>query len=472
MTVLDEASGAGLAIAGVAEKGRRARARHLRRVDSIARSEPRLLSPEQTQVVLLSFEGPDQYSGAGGLAVRVNGLAESLMQAGYPVHLFFVGDPDRPGVETAAGGVVLHRWCQAISRHASGGVYAEEERKVEDLCVWLPDHLAGLIEAGRDAGLVTVVLAEEWHMAWPLIALSDLLRARGLRHHALLAWNANNRFGFERLDFARLADAAALLTVSKAMKHVMWGWGVNPMVVPNGLPDNWLAPPPEEAGRALRSGFGEDLLLAKVGRWHPDKRWRMALDVVAALHRSGRSAVLIARGWAGDPAAGSHYRELRDHAAGLGLDWAVCLQPGPADHELIRPEWPANESAPAVVELAFPTPVAQLRVLYRGADVVIANSGFEPFGLVGLEAMAAGGVVVTGSFGEDYVSVRNGFSLDTDFAAEVLQCLDWLRDDPDREAAMRASAIDTASHYRWTLVLDRLLRALELDAERQLHPSI
>jgi glycosyltransferase involved in cell wall biosynthesis len=33
-----------------------------------------------------------------------------------------------------------------------------------------------------------------------------------------------------------------------------------------------------------------------------------------------------------------------------------------------------------------------LRALYRTAAVVLANSLFEPFGLVGLEAMTLGGV--------------------------------------------------------------------------------
>jgi hypothetical protein len=36
------------------------------------------------------------------------------------------------------------------------------------------------------------------------------------------------------------------------------------------------------------------------------------------------------------------------------------------------------------------------------ADAVFANSGHEPFGLVGLETMAAGGVACTGCSGEDY----------------------------------------------------------------------
>ena len=419
-------------------------------------------------MVLLSFEGPDRYSAAGGLAVRVSGLGEALAQAGYPVHLYFIGDPDLPGVETS-GGIQLHRWSQAISAHARSGVYADQERKIEDLCVWLPDHIAALVEEGKNAGIATLVLAEEWQMGWPLVAIHDLLVERDLRCHAVLAWNANNRFGFERLDFPRLSNASALLTVSRAMKHVMWRWGVNPLVVPNGLPGRWLEPPPVGAGAALRRMFPDDTLLAKVGRWDPDKRWHMALDVVAALRQSGRRAVLVARGWSGNEGAASHYAELRRHASDVGLDWAINHEAGPEEHELVMPTWTPGDPTPAVVELAFPTPERQLRPLYRGADVVIANSGFEPFGLVGLEAMASGGVVITGSSGEDYVvTFRNGFSLDTDDADEVLQCLDWLRGAPAREPAMRESAVATAAQYCWEQVIDRLLLALELDARRQL----
>jgi glycosyltransferase involved in cell wall biosynthesis len=34
------------------------------------------------------------------------------------------------------------------------------------------------------------------------------------------------------------------------------------------------------------------------------------------------------------------------------------------------------------------------RILFRGAGAVLANSGHEPFGLVGLEAMAVGGLAL------------------------------------------------------------------------------
>src|SRR5215470_13469418 len=74
------------------------------------------LSPGRATFVVLSFEGPDRYARAGGLGVRVTELSRALAEAGYPVHLVFVGDPDLPGHESLIDGrLTLHRWCQWIS---------------------------------------------------------------------------------------------------------------------------------------------------------------------------------------------------------------------------------------------------------------------------------------------------------------------------------------------------------------------
>lgn len=40
------------------------------------------LTPENGLFILVSFEGPDRYSQADGLAVRVTGLAETLARLG------------------------------------------------------------------------------------------------------------------------------------------------------------------------------------------------------------------------------------------------------------------------------------------------------------------------------------------------------------------------------------------------------
>lgn len=417
--------------------------------------------------VLLSFEGPDRYSSAGGLGVRVNNLALALAADGTPVDLYFVGDPDLPPVEDRYG-VRLHRWCQAISALARDGVYEAEEQKIEELCTRWPTHLANLVATDARVGRRTVVLAEDWHTVWPLIALHDELERRGLRKRAVLAWTANNRFGFDRIDFARLATAATILTVSRAMKHLLWQHGVNPLVVPNGIPDDLLENPPVIGRAALEQVFvGRRVSLAKVGRWDPDKRWHMALDAVAHLRDRNQDAVLLARGWNGSTAASAYHEALRVHAAHLRLPWVRLNGIGRGQRELAAGVRALDPGGSAVIELAFPVEGDQLRALYGGVDAVLANSGFEPFGLVGLEAMASNGLVITGATGEDYlVPFHNGLALDTDDACEILAHLDWLRADPKRPWAMRAAAVETARRYRWPDITDRLLLALGLDARR------
>src|SRR5205807_7164817 len=86
------------------------------------------LDPARTVFVILSFEGPDVYSRAGGLGVRVTGLSRALALMGYTTYLFFCGDPQLPGEEDLEGGKLrLRRWCQWISAQHRGGVYDGEE---------------------------------------------------------------------------------------------------------------------------------------------------------------------------------------------------------------------------------------------------------------------------------------------------------------------------------------------------------
>ena len=92
------------------------------------------------QFHILSFEGPDPYSRAGGIATRVCGLAGALAESGFETHLWFVGDPSLPGEETR-GALHLHRWCQWISVLHPGGVYDGEEGKRGDYAASLPPLL-------------------------------------------------------------------------------------------------------------------------------------------------------------------------------------------------------------------------------------------------------------------------------------------------------------------------------------------
>src|SRR6185503_7273621 len=86
------------------------------------------LTPQNSAFILLSFEGPDAYSRAGGLGIRVSSLADSLATSGYETHLFFIGDPDLSPEETILDGrLILHRWAQWLSACYRGGVYDGED---------------------------------------------------------------------------------------------------------------------------------------------------------------------------------------------------------------------------------------------------------------------------------------------------------------------------------------------------------
>jgi len=80
-----------------------------------------VFTPETLEIAMVSFEGPDQYSQAGGLGVRAKEICRAFAAAGFRTTLYFVGDPDKPGMEMDAG-VQLVRWCQQISDRYRAGI--------------------------------------------------------------------------------------------------------------------------------------------------------------------------------------------------------------------------------------------------------------------------------------------------------------------------------------------------------------
>ena len=91
-----------------------------------------------------------------------------------------------------------------------------------------------------------------------------------------------------------------------------------------------------------------------------------------------------------------------------------------------------------------------MRLCYAAADAMLANSGHEPFGLVGLEVMAAGGIAFTGSTGEDYaVSFENAVALETDDPDEIVGYLLHIQRDPEEREKIRAAGRRTAAEFTW-----------------------
>jgi len=423
------------------------------------------LAPETATICILSFEGPDRYSLAGGLGVRVTHLAETLARRGFETHLLFVGDPDAPGVEMRQNGkLTLHRWCQWISAYHPSGVYEDEEGKIRDFNSSVPLFLIEhIIRPALQAGKLPVILAEEWHTAEALIRLSDHLHAAELRKRCVLFWNANNTMSFHRVDWSRLNFVAQLTTVSRYMKHLMWKMQLNPLVIPNGIPENLLEPVNSKDVTSLRRALvptGEGaVFLFKVGRFDPSKRWIMAIEAAGQLKAEGQKVVFALRGGI-EP----HGYEAMALAHDLNLEvWEVNGNPASGEDVIAM----MKASPPAdIYHLRFFMNQGILRLFYAAADAVLANSGHEPFGLVGLEAMAAGGLVFTGATGEEYtLSGQAAVVLDTDRPEEIVSAVRDLRLNPARAAAMRAAARDRAAQFTWDQVVELLLEKIRFIGE-------
>lgn len=413
------------------------------------------LHPENAQFAILSFEGPDEYSRAGGLATRVRDLSETLAGEGFSTHLFFVGDPHLPGIEERER-LTLRRWGQWISVYHPGGVYDGEWGKLNDFQASVPPFLLDtLVRPGAARDRVTVVMGEDWQMAGTMIALGAQAASAGLARHIVPLWTANNTYGFEGIDFPALRQAAGIATVSRYMKHQMRAWGVDPLVTPNGITPAALVDVAPATRRALREAFTSDLALFKIGRFSPDKRWLMAVEAVARLNRMGTRTRLLLRG---DRLP--YGQEVMARARSLGLRVEQIAGRFRAVEELsaaiaARPE-------ADLLDLVTFVPDDLVPIIYASVDGVLANSGHEPFGLVGLEVMGAGGLAIVGHTGEDYAEPgRNAIVLDTDDPLEIVVELLALHGRSDAVDRIKRAGRETARAYLWPTVLRDLLAKLE-----------
>ncbi len=407
------------------------------------------------QLHILSFEGPDTYSQAGGIASRVTGLSQALVAFGYQTHLWFVGDPNLPGHEVKDN-LHLHRWCQWISAYHPAGVYEGEEGKIEDYARSLPPYLVDEVLAPylKAHAEPVCIIAEEWHTVDAVLHLDWLLRRKGLRRRVQIFWNANNTFGFDRIDWKRLSRAAVVTAVSRYMRYKMWALGVDPLVIPNGIPDDALLLPERAAVYAFRSVFRDRTVLGKVARWDPDKRWLLAVETVAELRKQGKKPLLIARG-----GVEAHQKEVLTTAIRAGLRVVERSHSSGGAEGLLKSLRGLDKVD--VVSLRFPLDSAARRVLFRGCDAILANSGHEPFGLVGLETMAVGGLACTGGTGEDYaVPGWNALVLQTTDPREFIGMYDRLKARPNELRAIRRHGRSTANQHTWKAVIQRNLLPL------------
>src|SRR5439155_22158121 len=261
-------------------------------------------------------------------------------------------------------------------------------------------------------------------------------------------WNANNTYGFGRVDFPILRRTSSITTISRYMRMELAKVEVEAAILPNGIADRWLQPVPPADPAALRKAFGDRPTFVKVARFDRDKRWLWAVDAMTAMRNASMHPRFLMRG-SRSPYADDVGARIRANALTVER---LALPPsaGPADLASAISATTAD-----VIFLDFLIAERTLRALYAAADGVLANSEKEPFGLVGLEVMSCGGIAYVGRTGEDYaVPFGNSVVIQSDDPRELITANRILNEDRKLAAAMRADGRMTAKRFAWPRILE------------------
>jgi glycosyltransferase involved in cell wall biosynthesis len=204
-------------------------------------------------------------------------------------------------------------------------------------------------------------------------------------------------------------------------------------VLPNGVDAPLFARAAQTTERDARIPAGRRVVLY-AGRMSPEKGPLVVAQAFAELRKRRPDAFLVLAGeFSVGPATSNRVRygdEIRRMVAGYADDALVL--------GTVTPE--------------------RMHEIYAQADLVVVSSQFEePFGMVALEALAAGRPVLAfrrGGLPEFISDGRNGFLMDgTDDPAKLAVRIDALLGDPASLSRVAAAARESvAEKYDWSVV--------------------
>ena len=345
----------------------------------------------------------------GGVQNHVKDLAEALIGLGHEVSVLAPAEDESalPPYVVAAGRAVPVPYNGSVARLSFGPVVAARARR------WLRDGGFDVVHV-HEPDSPSLSLLALWYVDCPVVAT---FHSSNLRSRALSATAAILRPSLEKIT-ARIAVSE--YARDTLVNHV----GGEPVVIPNGLyVDRFATATPRPEWR------GSDGTLAFVGRLdEPRKGFGLAVEALEALaaERPGIRLLVVGGGQLRVPVPA----RLEDNVTFLGrVDDAKKAQ------------------------------------TLRSADVYVApNTGGESFGIVLVEAMAAGATVVASdipAFRKVLGEGRFGVLFRNRNVADLTSRVAAVLDDPDRSAAVRAEARTAVRRYDWSAVAGRILAVYE-----------
>ena len=374
---------------------------------------------------------------AGGMNVYLHELAATMAAQGVKVDVYT--RRDRP---TLSDTVVVNPGYRV--HHLPAGPLSP--LSIEDQVPHLTEFSRGLVERlEADATKPDLVHSHYWLSGWAALEAKrrfDIPMANSF-HTLGRVKDATRREDQRPTDPVRIAAEESLIAGADCVvastpfeaDDLLDHYGADPSklcVSPPGVNRTHFHPGSRAEARS-RLGLGEAPLALFVGRIQALKGPDVALAAVAMARERLEDLSLLMVGGPSGPQGNAEMRALREAASRM---------------------------APGAVRFHPPVGHSRLADFYRAADLLVAPSRSESFGLVAAEAQACGlPVVAARRGGLMYVVDDGGSGLLVEgwepegYAAAICKIIE----DRDLRASMSVRAVEWARRYSWQATSDRLL---------------
>jgi phosphatidylinositol alpha-mannosyltransferase len=382
--------------------------------------DPVIPAPRRHRALRVGIVCPYSWDFPGGVQTHVHDLAEALIGRGHEVSVLAPSDEDEhlPAYVVPAGRAVPIPYNGSVARLAFGPLSARRVRR------WISENDFDVLHVHEPAAPSLSIIAC-WAAEGPMVGT---FHTSNPRSRAMAATANVLHTALEKLSARIAVSEPAKATL---VEHL----GGDAVVIPNGVDVRHY-----RSAVPAKGWSGEEPTVGFLGRLdEPRKGFAVLTEAMPAIVAARPDVRFLVMG-PGDPA------EAMD-----GLPAEVAAR----------------------VELLGRVSDHDKAAILASCDVFVApNTGGESFGIVLLEAMAAGAAVVASDL-DAFVRVLDqgnaGLLFPVGDASALAADVARLLDDPQERKRFAAEGATTADRYDWDRVVDEVLAVYETVTAQGLH---